>query len=119
MAALGGAVVGLLAGMNETVRQWRVGGFDAHDLLYFAAAAGTLLIVVVTFLGRKSRKGFPFITTIAGFVILGIAFNGLMRDFTGQIAELLTWASGCSFGAAMALFLVYWMTRRARRREEK
>ncbi|MGA7674832.1 MAG: hypothetical protein WCA78_07250 [Rhizomicrobium sp.] len=119
MAALGGVVVGLLSGVNETARQWRAGGFDVRELIFFAAAVGALLIVVANVMARNTRKGIPFVSMIAGFAIVGIAFHGLIGDFTGKIAEFFVWASGCSFGAAIGLLLARWMMRRAQRREDK
>jgi O-antigen/teichoic acid export membrane protein len=113
VAALGGVVVGLLVGMNETVGKWHAGAFDPHDLPYFAAVAGALLIVVAGSVARTTRNGIPFMSLVAGFVILGVAFNGLTGDFAGRAADVFLWASGCSFGAAMGLLLARWMMRRA------
>ena len=119
VTALGGLIVGLLSGANESVREWQAGGFNARELAYFAAAGGALLIVVANLVARTGRKGVPFASMIAGFAIIGIALGWLARDFTGHVAELIMWASGCSFGAAIGLFLARWMMRRAQRSEDK
>ena len=119
VAALGGVVVGLLSGMNETVRQWQASGFNADELAYFAAAAGALLIILTSLAARAKRKGVPLASMIAGFAIIGVALSGLTRDFAGHAAEFLMWASVFSFGAAIGLFLARWMMRRAQRRENK
>ena len=113
VAALGGVVVGLLSGVSETARQWQTGGFDAGELAYFAAAVGALLVIAASLLGRAKGKGVPFASMIIGFMIVGIALGGSARDFTGRYAEFFMWASGCSFGAAMGLFLARWAIHRA------
>jgi len=114
VAAVGGIVVGLLAGMDATIRQWQAGGFHAPELAYLAAAAGSLLLIIAVFAARGNRKSIPFATLIAGFAILGIAFNGLIGDFAGRMADFIVWGSGFSLGAAIGLFLAYWLIRRVK-----
>ena len=119
VAAIGGGAAGFTLGTGEAVRAWRAGGFDLHDTLYLALIAGGLLIAAAGFLARGSAAKPPFVPMIAGFAVLGVAFNGLTRDFTGQIAQFLGWACGCSFGAALGLFLATAMMRRAERGQDR
>ncbi|MDE1937642.1 MAG: hypothetical protein KGI68_01360 [Alphaproteobacteria bacterium] len=118
VAAIGGAVVGLIVGLDATGHKWQVEGLTVPEVAYMASAAGALLIIAGCLVARTNAKKIPILSMITGFVILGIAFNGLTHDFTGRMGDIFLWVSGCSFGVAIGLVLAHRMTRSAQQRRE-
>jgi len=111
VAAGAGAVVGLMLGAEKSVHDLQAGTLPVSELIYLVLLGIAILVIVAGLLGGRGKV--PVFVLVVSFVALGAALSGLMHDFTGKLADVVMWSSGCSFGAAMGLLLARWMTRRA------
>ena len=111
VAAAAGVVVGLMLGAEKSVHDLQAGTLPVGELVYLVLLGVAILVIVVGLLGGRGKV--PVFVLVVSFVALGAALSGLMHDFTGKLADVVMWSSGCSFGAAMGLLIAHWIRRRA------
>jgi len=112
VAAAAGVVAGVMLGTEKSVHDLQAGTLPVSELIYLVLLGVAILVIVAGLLGGRGKV--PSFVLVVSFVALGAALSGLMHDFTGKLADVVLWASGCSFGAAMGLLIAHRMRRTER-----
>ncbi len=119
VAALAGITAGVVLATNETVRTWHADGIALGDIAYAVAAAAMLMFAGVVLLASANARKLPVLPLAIVAVVFGIALGRISNHLDGT-PEGLTGAGAYFFdGLGVGMFVVYWMTRSARRSPHK